>query len=224
MGGGAAGSGEHGEVDAFTEFVVYGWVDAQPSSAYWAEGQLSADAALWDRAQIVVALGEQSAGPRSVRAALDGGPRAALFTVVRAFSEVSHVAVWGADTPPRSGGSIERAWSQRGMDLLSADPFDLPLVVVDAPAHLDPLRVREMDRELGDIQVNADVVVDLAAVESCSLPALLVLDTARQRFTGSGGSFRLRRPTPVVWRLLRSCGMADRFAIETVTDGHFPDE
>jgi anti-anti-sigma regulatory factor len=222
--GGAAGFGEHGDGEAFSEFVVYGWVDAQPCSAYWAEGQLSADAALWDRAQIVVALGEQSAGPRSVRAALDGEPRAALFTVVRAFSEVSHVAVWGAEPPRPAGGSNERAWSQRGMDLLDAHLFDLPLVVVAAPAQLDPLRVRELDRELGDIQVNADVVVDLGAVESCSLPALLVLDAARQRFTGGGGSFRLRRPTPVVWRLLRSCGMADRFAIETVTDGRFPDE
>jgi anti-anti-sigma regulatory factor len=222
--GGAAGSGEHGEVEAFSEFVVYGWVDAQPCSAYWAEGQLSADAALWDRAQIVVALGEQSPGARSVRAALDRGPRAALFTVVRAFSEVSHVAVWGADSPRRSGGSLERAWSQRGIDLLSAHPFDLPLVVVEAPEHLDPRSVPGLDRELGAIQVNADVVVDLASVESCSLPALLVLDAARQRFTGSGGSFRLRRPTPVVWRLLRSCGMADRFAIETVSDGRSPDE
>jgi anti-anti-sigma regulatory factor len=183
-----------------------------------------ADAALWDRAQIVVALGEQSPGPQSVRAALDGGPRAALFTVVRAFSEVSHVAVRGADPRRRWGGSVERAWSPRGMDLLADDPFDLPRVMVVAPAHFDPLRVRELDRELGAIQVNADVVVDLAAVESCSLPALLVLDAARQRFTGSGGSFRLRRPTAVVGRLLRSCGMADRFAIETVSDGRLPDE
>jgi anti-anti-sigma regulatory factor len=185
---------------------------------------LSADAALWDRAQIVVALGEQSPGPEPVRAALDGSPLAALFTVARAFSEVSQVSVgWGAASGA-AGGPVLGEWSQRCVDLLAADLFDLPLVVVESPAHLDSVSIPALERELADLQVNADVVVDLAAVVSCRLPAVVVLDAARQRFTGGGGSFRLRGPTPVVWRLLRSCGMADRFAVESLTDGRFPGE
>jgi hypothetical protein len=76
-------------------FVVRGMVDGLPSVARWSPTTgLDADPAVRQRAEIVVALGESSAGEadgEQVVASLDGPLPAALLAVVRAFSRVTAV-------------------------------------------------------------------------------------------------------------------------------------
>jgi anti-anti-sigma regulatory factor len=209
-----------GGVDAVVEFVVYGVVDGEPCSAYWVDGWLSADAEVVARAEIVVALGEQSPGPWPVRASLEHDPLAALFTITRAFSSVDHVHLCrGAARDDVD----EAAEAERWLALLSADPLDLPRVVVSAPEFLDSTTSPLLAAELEAIQVNADVVLDVSRVVACSSAAVEVLDATGRRFVAAGGSFRLRRPSATLWRLLHIFGMVDWFTIETAPDRGLPE-
>jgi hypothetical protein len=80
------------------------------------------------------------------------------------------------------GAADEPRWTA----LLSAGRFQLPEVVVRAPAELDAAAAPVFGAELGAVQANADVVVDLTAVVYC----------------GSAGM----RATPAFDRLVTACG------------------
>jgi anti-anti-sigma regulatory factor len=211
MRGHAEGDGD----GTIAEFVVYGVVDGQCCSAHWVDGWLSADAAVVARAEIVVALGEQSPGPCPVRASLDGDPLAALFAVTRAFSETDFVHLGREAVGDGAAAALQ---TEQWVALVSADPLDLPQVLVRAPAHLDSTTSPRVAAELDGIQVNADVVVDVSGVVACSSAAVEMLDAAGRRFTEAGGSFRLRRPSATFRRLLETYGMAGWFVIETAPD------
>ena len=79
-------------------FVVTGEVDGRPAVARWSpSGGLICPAAVRDRAELVVALGETFGagidGREPVVAALDGDATAALLTVMRAFSRLTSLDV-----------------------------------------------------------------------------------------------------------------------------------
>jgi hypothetical protein len=76
-------------------FTLRGTIEDHPVEAEWTGGRLVVHPLLLDRAQLLVAMGEQFlAGPRrSFSAALDGAPVVALLTLIRACDQVEAVEV-----------------------------------------------------------------------------------------------------------------------------------
>jgi hypothetical protein len=89
-----------GRVDATRAwFTLRGIVDGRPSTARWSPGHLDCDDQLWQRVEVVVAMGERFAVPWSrettLAASLVGPPVIVLLTVMRAFSRVMSIDLHG---------------------------------------------------------------------------------------------------------------------------------
>ena len=78
-------------------FSVEGTIDGEPVQAVFDDGLLFADTALFDRARIVVALGDSfEDGELRVAASLSGPPEAVLLTLIRACDAPTSVAIEAA--------------------------------------------------------------------------------------------------------------------------------
>jgi anti-anti-sigma factor len=160
-------------------------------------------------------MGECSAGPPAVVAALDGGPAAALFTVCRAFTRVDSVEV---TVPDEAVGAGDVRAVLHWPALFAAVPYGRPEVVVLPPAEVDVVTSADLGRDLLRLDAGTDVVVDLSGLVRCSASGVLVLVGAQRRFAQGGGSLRLRAPSPAFVRVLEGCGLADHFVLERPLD------
>jgi hypothetical protein len=89
-------------------FRIEGIVDDVPAHAVWSAGGLECTAALRQRAEIVVALGETfdpGRGRPQLDASLDGPLTAVLPTVMRAFSRVTSVELAVRQSGDQTGAS-----------------------------------------------------------------------------------------------------------------------
>jgi hypothetical protein len=93
---------------AVRAFRVEGVVDGVAAHACWSARGLECSPALWQRIEIVVALGETfdpGGGRPVVQASLNGPPKAVLPTVIRAFSSVTSIELAVGQFAPQSGAS-----------------------------------------------------------------------------------------------------------------------
>jgi hypothetical protein len=75
-------------------FSVEGTIDGEPVQAVYGDGLLFADSALFDRARVVVALGDRfEDGPVTLLASLAGPPEAVLLTLIRACDAPTTVQI-----------------------------------------------------------------------------------------------------------------------------------
>lgn len=97
--------GDHRTVSAFR---VEGVVDGVAAYARWSAHGLECSPALWQRIEIVVAMGEtfDPGGGRPLeQASLDGPLKAVLPTVIRAFSSVTSIELAVGQVAPQSDAS-----------------------------------------------------------------------------------------------------------------------
>jgi len=78
-------------------FSVEGTIDGEQVQAVYGDGLLFADTALFNRARIVVALGDRfEQGPVQLEASLTGPPEAVLLTLIRACDAPTMVEIEAA--------------------------------------------------------------------------------------------------------------------------------
>jgi hypothetical protein len=78
-------------------FSVEGTIDGESVQAVYGDGVLLADSALFDRARLVVALGDRfEDGPVKLAASLTGPPEAVLLTLIRACDAPTTVEIEAA--------------------------------------------------------------------------------------------------------------------------------
>ena len=86
-------------------------------------------------------------------------------------------------------------------------------MVVLPPAELDATTLPAFSARLLDQEPNVDLVIEMSSVSYCGAAGVGVLVAVRNRLEAAGGSLTLRRPTPLLRRVLEICGELDRFDI-----------